>query len=145
MSAFTIRVYALLFSDQMEVLLLDECFKGREFTKFPGGGLEFGEGPMETILRELKEELQLVRIELEHFYTTDFFVQSAFHSQTQVLSIYYKGLTMINKDELRLDQEDDKLMGLRWLPLEELTEDHLTFPIDKKVAGMLKLQATGNN
>ena len=40
---FTIRVYGILLHKGC-VLVCDELIKGRHITKFPGGGLEFGEG-----------------------------------------------------------------------------------------------------
>jgi hypothetical protein len=44
---FNVRVYVVLyFSDRKHVLIADELIKGRRIIKFPGGGLEFGEGPV---------------------------------------------------------------------------------------------------
>ncbi|MFN5439619.1 MAG: NUDIX hydrolase, partial [Bacteroidota bacterium] len=41
---FNIRVYGILISDDNQVLVSDEFIRGNYYTKFPGGGLEFGEG-----------------------------------------------------------------------------------------------------
>jgi hypothetical protein len=41
---FNIRVYGLLINKQQEVLVTDEYRIGMYMTKFPGGGLEYGEG-----------------------------------------------------------------------------------------------------
>ena len=89
MKNFNVRVYGILIHDN-KVLVSDEHIKGMNITKLPGGGLEFGEGTIECVIREFKEELDL-EIEVEsHFYTTDFFVNSAFSINNQVISIYYK-------------------------------------------------------
>jgi len=44
MYQFNVRVYGLLINDRQEILISDEQEYGIQFTKFPGGGLEYGEG-----------------------------------------------------------------------------------------------------
>ena len=58
MATFTIRVYGLLL-EQGHVLVSDELIKGRPITKFPGGGLEYGEGLKDCLVREVREEVAL--------------------------------------------------------------------------------------
>jgi len=126
------------------VLLSDEMIRGRLITKFPGGGLEFGEGPAECIVREFREETGLEVEVLSHFYTTDFFVRSAFDNECQVISIYYtvgvaekiKKLDLITAVESLEKDPDQKF---RWVRLSELVEDDLSLVIDKKVAQMLSV------
>jgi len=137
MIKYTIRVYAIILNKQNEVLLLNESYNGIDFTKFPGGGMEKGEGTLDCLHRELKEELDLCDLDLNHFYTTDFYVESAFSHQTQVLSIYYKSKTTIKESDISFDSKDPKLKGYKFVPLNELSENDLTFPIDKKVTGLL--------
>ncbi|HMZ45647.1 MAG TPA: NUDIX domain-containing protein, partial [Chitinophagaceae bacterium] len=89
MALFNIRVYGILKDDNNNVLLSDEYIYGNYFTKFPGGGLEFGEGTRECLIREFKEETGLDIIVGKHIYTTDFFQISAFNNKDQIISIYY--------------------------------------------------------
>ena len=89
MSSFTIRVYGICIDDDNRVLVSDEFIYGKYVTKFPGGGLQFGEGTIDCLKREMMEEaFQEVEV-LEHFYTTHFFQPSAFDPTKQVMSIYY--------------------------------------------------------
>lgn len=139
---FNVRVYGLLIHEQ-NVLVTDEFLSNMEITKFPGGGLEFGEGTIECIIREFHEELNIpVKVE-KHFYTTDFFVKSAFND-TQVISIYYivsteKPENINTVDEAhRYEEKKEGAQIFRWLPLSELSENDFTFVIDKKVATLLK-------
>lgn len=134
---YTIRVYAIVFDTDNEILLMDETHRGLNFTKFPGGGLEWGEGILDCAKRELREELGLTNIDLVQFYTTDFFVESYFDTSTQVISIYYKTKTPIRKADVKFTGHDPHLLGIKWLPLARLTKDDVTFPIDKVVVGML--------
>ena len=71
---FIIRVYGLVINPQNEVLLTDEYRYETNMTKFPGGGLHYGEGLIDCLKREFREECNGQEIEnIRHFYTTDFF------------------------------------------------------------------------
>ena len=86
---FSIRVYGILINAQKQVLVSDEFIRGMYITKFPGGGLEFGEGTRDCLKREFMEEMQL-HVEIgNHIYTTDFYQMSAFNKDYQIVSIYY--------------------------------------------------------
>lgn len=137
-SNFTIRVYGLILKEN-HVLISSESYKNQQMVKFPGGGLEFGEGTADCILREMKEEFNLDIEVIDHFYTTDFFVSSAFHANTQVISIYYQ--IAVKNEVIPVDQEFSDEAGVRklvWRDLAEIHPEDLTFPIDQKVVKMLK-------
>src|SRR6478736_6455356 len=88
-SRFTIRVYGILKYEHNRILLSDEFIRGDYFTKFPGGGMELGEGTRDCLKREFKEETGLDVTVGDHIYTTDYFQQSAFNNKDQIVSIYY--------------------------------------------------------
>lgn len=136
MKRFNIRVYGICINENKEILLSDESFKGHEFTKFPGGGLEWGEGTRECLIREFQEEFQL-EIEVgELFYLTDFFQASAFSEVDQVISVYYH--IKLPKNTHMLNQTGDKGEHLHWVQLSGFHEDLLTFPIDRHVAKLIR-------
>lgn len=136
---FNIRVYGLLIEND-KILVADEIIKGKPYTKFPGGGLELGEGTINCIVREFMEETGMDVKVIGHFYTTDFFQQSAFNPVDQIISIYYKVARVgeLKPNHVLPVNDKEELLSLRWLPLSELTEDTVQLPIDKIVAGMLK-------
>lgn len=142
MKIFNVRVYGILL-DEGKVLVSDELIKGNLITKFPGGGLEFGEGTIECLIREFKEEMNLDIEVLNHFYTTDFFVASAFSPNNQVISIYYHVKAKaplevkISTKAYDFESETDGAQAFRWLPIDELNEGNFTFAIDKKVSLLL--------
>ena len=141
MKKFNIRVYGLIINEDNEILVSDECRFSELFTKFPGGGLQWGEGTKECLIRELKEELEMESKIGELFYVTDFFQQSAFRSEDQLISFYYL-VDSIDTANINVsisgDSSDNSEEVFRWVPLERISPELMTFPIDKHVAGMLK-------
>lgn len=135
--AFTIRVYGLL-QHENKLLLSRENIYGGVYTKFPGGGLEFGEGTIDCLKREFMEECQLqVQVD-EHFYTTENFVPSAFSSKMQVMSIYYRvscsdlSPLLHRTEPSKLEKHGDQ--ELIWKTIDELNPHELNLPIDRLVA-----------
>lgn len=146
---YTVRVYGILLDDNSRILVSDEFIRGDYFTKFPGGGLELGEGTRDCLKREFKEETGLDVIVGDHIYTTDYFQQSAFNAFDQIISIYYfvqaEGLNELQVKtkvfDFELHQTADpqgQSEVLRWIEWDELTEDSVSLPIDKLVVCLLK-------
>jgi 8-oxo-dGTP diphosphatase len=143
-SRFNVRVYGVCRNANQEVLVADERIKGKLITKFPGGGLEFGEGTLECVKREFIEETgQAVHV-IRHFYTTDFFVASVFNPTSQVICIYYE---VMFKEAPRFSTETiafnfpegtEDLLRFRWLSQDKITPDSFTFPTDQRVAELLQ-------
>lgn len=143
MFKFNVRVYGLLINENNEILLSDEEEYGFRFIKFPGGGLEYGEGLADALKREFLEECN-VEIEIqEHFYTTDFFIKSAFND-SQVISVYYKvkalGTLHLEFKKVPYDfgAPGDILQAFRWKSVYELETTDVTFPTDQRVIELLK-------
>jgi 8-oxo-dGTP diphosphatase len=145
MSSFNVRVYGLLINERNEILISDEKEYGMRFSKFPGGGLEFGEGLIDGLKREFIEECGLKIEVLQHYYTTDFFVKSLFHD-AQLISVYYKVKNLapvnlnIKQKQFDFDGDVEPLQAFRWVKLAELNEHDVTFPVDKHVVKLLREQ-----
>ena len=142
-SKFNIRVYGICINDG-HVLLSDETFNGVRMTKFPGGGLHFGEGTIDCLKREAMEEFNREITILDHFYTTDFFQPALFFENTQLISIYYTikipDLPPFPTSETPIFTDDGRTQHLRWVSVRRLCQDQLTFPIDQIVAQMVRTQ-----
>lgn len=150
MNQFTIRIYGILLNNNKQVLVSDEYIRGKYYTKFPGGGLELGEGTRDCLQREFKEEMDL-DVEIgEHIYTTDFFQMSAFNPNHQFIAIYYfaKALQPItvpirtkefdfDEQQLQLYQQTQQIETFRFVNWENFSVDAVTLPIDKIVASLL--------
>lgn len=147
---FNLRVYGILINDHNQVLVSDEYIEGKYYTKFPGGGLEIGEGTRDCLAREFKEELNLQIEVTRHIYTTDFYQQSAFNPADQIISIYYyvKALEPVEIDpsvkpfdfsaeKMAIYQQTKKIETFRFVDLAGFTPGNVSFPIDKLVAKMI--------
>ena len=141
---FNIRVYAIIFdvSDKY-ILLSDEVINDVQMTKFPGGGMNFGEGTIDCLKREAIEEFGQEIEVLQHFYTTDIFQKALFFEDQQLISIYYKARFLIQPKfetpEIKFVflKNNDNGQTFRWFPLVKLHADLFAFPIDKIVSTML--------
>lgn len=151
MERFNIRVYGILINDEKQVLVSDEFIRGQYYTKFPGGGLEFGEGTRDCLKREFMEELNLEVEVLDHLYTTDFFQESAFRPGDQIISIYYLVKPMqtisarlsdkkfdFDEEQLLRYEEKQEVETFRFIGWENLSAEGVTLPIDKIVVELIK-------
>ena len=148
---FTIRVYGLLITEDNKILVSDEFIRGNYYTKFPGGGLEFGEGTRECLAREFMEEMNLKVKVGEHLYTTDFFQISAFDNTHQLVSIYYwvhpledikapirDKLFDFDDNQMEVYNETGETETFRLIHIDEFGSHSVSLPIDKVVADIIK-------
>ena len=130
---FNIRVYGILI-DNNSVLVADELILGKLVTKFPGGGLSYGEGTIDCLKREFMEETNNIIEVVDHFYTTDYFQPSAFKKQDQIISIYY----LVKSPEAISTVQVEENLSLRWIAMKDISEDDFTLPIDKIIGKKLR-------
>jgi ADP-ribose pyrophosphatase YjhB (NUDIX family) len=148
---FNLRVYGILINDSRQVLVSDEYIRGRYYTKFPGGGLELGEGTRDCLRREFKEEMNLSVHVGDHIYTTDHYQKSAFNPDHQIISIYYfvdalEPITAplrtkefdFDEDQLKIYEEVKEIETFRFINWDLFSPECVTLPIDKIVAEILK-------
>ena len=134
--SFNLRVYALII-EQDSILVSKELISEKYLYKFPGGGLEHGEGLIEGLQRESLEEMNQNLKNIEHFYTTDFFQQSQFDSKDQLIAVYYKvKLTSKINNKLEVPLKDAPVF--EWKKIIDFSEKDLHFPTDKYVFNLLK-------
>jgi 8-oxo-dGTP diphosphatase len=150
---FNVRVYGILMNEAKQVLVADEYIRGGYYTKFPGGGLEFGEGTRDCLKREFKEEMDLdVRIG-DHIYTTDFFQMSAFTPDQQIIAIYYFAHALepikapirtkefdFDEQQMAVYKQTGECETFRFIDWVNFSSAVVTLPIDKIVADLVKAE-----
>lgn len=129
---FNIRVYAICVKNN-KVLALKELFAGIKLIKFPGGGLEFGEGTVDCLIREFKEELNLNILVKDAFYIQESFIPSLAKDQKQLLTLYFYVDILNLQDLIVLDKNIEEVL---WIDL--TNENPFSLPVDKIVFDKLK-------
>lgn len=126
-NGFNVRVYGICIKDK-HILLLEEPFMGKELTKFPGGGLEFGEGTVDCLKREFEEELNLVVKAVKPYYIQEDYVPTLAKNNLQIVLLYFL-VEYEHWDSFQI--LDSKITNVFW---HDLSKDcPLVLPIDQKV------------
>ncbi len=140
---FNVRIYGLFIHDGF-LLVSDELLQGKPFTKLPGGGLEFGESPIECLHREADEEMGAKITVVEPFYTTDEYIQSYFRPWQQVICMYFncqfQDVASIKVSEQIMDFDysiTENQESFRWVKLKDLTAEKFAFLSDQTAINKL--------
>lgn len=139
---FNVRVYGLIRWEN-QVLVSDEYLWGKPYTKFPGGGLEWGEGISACLKREIMEELKQEISNEKLFYLTEFFQESAYNKSHQIISIYYTAechhpqAIPVSTQRFNFQKSEHGEQVFRWQKIEALNPADFHFPIDKVVVEKL--------
>lgn len=147
---FNIRVYILLLDESQEHLLLsDEIVEGGYYTKFPGGGLEYGEGILDCLHREALEEFgQDVEV-LRQFYTSENFQRSRFVPEDQIICVYYECRLPRDPNGRRRPrfrvaertydfvEHREREESFRWRRLDAIEPEEMSLPLDRVVLARL--------
>ena len=135
MGKFNIRVYGLWIKNQ-KVLISHENIDGFKMTKFPGGGLEFGEGVVDCLKREFREELGVELVELSLLHVSNRFIKSSFKNNEQVVAVHYlvKSNQEISNYNIVHPTGVGKLNSIQfvWSDINKELHDSLTFEMDKE-------------
>lgn len=136
---FTVRVYGILVHNN-KILISHERYKKKAFSKFPGGGLKLGEGVINGLKREFKEEMD-IEIEPSYlFHVTESLQISRFDNEKQVIALYYivqshetEKIPILNKEELHPNKGE----VFEWIELNAFKNEMLSFESDREAAQKL--------
>ena len=139
---FNVRVYALIVKNN-RLLISEEQHGGVFLRKFPGGGLQFGEGIVQALHRELKEELN-ADVESEKLLcVTEDFVVSFLNNKQQVIGVHYWVELKQDYSDNHLDNNRVELengyIHFKWVMIDELKADDFSSPVDKSAFEKLKI------
>lgn len=110
--------------------ILSTRSKGKDKYYIPGGKREKGEGDMEALIREIKEELSVKLIESSIEFVENFEGQAHGHEEGVIVKMQcYKGLY---QGQLIPDSEIEEIVWLKYKDLENVS------PVDKIIFKWLK-------
>jgi len=141
-----VRVYGIFLNNMNQILVSDEYYYGQYITKFPGGGMEFGETTIECVKREWAEELR-VDIEVgKHIHTSEVFQAYPFRDDVQIISIYYfvRPLDVLDMkiNEIPFDfpisEETHHNFAVRWIHINLFNSECMTLLSDKMVTEIIR-------
>ena len=135
MNKFNVRVYGIWIKSD-KILLSHENIDGYAMTKFPGGGLEFGEGALDCLKREFMEELGVKICQSKLVHVSEKYIPSAFKRNEQVIAVHY----LVDSDDSILNYEniqdtavgESNLLSFKWHKLNPSLIDDLSFEMDKE-------------
>lgn len=139
LSRFNVRVYGILV-DQGRILISHERYKEKQFTKFPGGGLQLGESVLECIVREFKEEMNITVNPSYLFHVTESLQISGFYPEDQVIALYYIVVSdEVNKIKTSSDKSSIPEKGeiVEWVDMKDFDKGILSFESDREAASKL--------
>lgn len=140
MNRFNLRAYGWVLDSSRGILLSEERGYGLKFTKFPGGGVELGESPLEALRREFFEETKLHVPAAALAHVTEACVPSSF-DDSQVIAIYYLVSGFSDTELAQLEgirtfgeekEEHVDFQRLFWENDLISVQDRLTFEMDQK-------------
>lgn len=120
-------VYGLIIEDE-KILLVKKC-KGAYTGKYdlPGGSIEYGEKPIETLKRELQEETNTEIKKAVLFDANSVVVEWIHHEEDESLhhiGIIYE-VSLIN-NQVKEDADGHDSLGAVWIPIKDLTKDNIS-------------------
>lgn len=140
---FNVRIYGVCIENNC-LLITDEIRGGMKMTKLPGGGLEFGEGIEDALIREFEEEMGILVEVGDIFYVNPFLETSGFTPSDQVIAMFYwvklleRPEDTIFSDKAFDFEEKEGMQKFRWFPLEKLSTGIMTFKTDKGLVEKLQ-------
>ncbi|ULL17780.1 NUDIX domain-containing protein [Paenibacillus sp. H1-7] len=137
-----IGVYGILVRDH-QVLLVQKA-RGPHIHKwdFPGGSIEFGEEPYETLKREFAEETGLTDIagiiRKASSYTLIYPSRETELEHLHHIGIIYDVEASSGLEKLRSDGDGQDSLGARWIRLEELGRMEVTPFVQEWISSRMK-------
>ena len=123
--------YGILINDDKILLIKKNSGPYDGLLDLPGGTIEFGERPFDTLKRELKEEVGINVLEFELFDTDS--VNFEWNYQGKIINVHHIGIFYkiikyegnIKKENV-IDEINDDSLGAEFYEIDKLNRDSLS-------------------
>jgi len=117
MANIRVRAQAVILDEENRILLVNHVKDGKEYFVLPGGGVEFGETAEESLLRELKEELDITDVKsIKFLKARDFIPEDKIR---HILDLYF--YVRADVSGVKLTEDDGIIKGFGFFSLDELS------------------------
>jgi len=117
MANIRVRAQAVILDEENRILLVNHVKDGKEYFVLPGGGVEFGEAAEESLLRELKEELDITDVKsIKFLKARDFIPEDKIR---HILDLYF--YVRADVSGVKLAEDDGIIKGFGFFSLDELS------------------------
>ena len=126
-----IGVYGLIIKEDKIILIKKKTGPYDGKLDLPGGSIEFGETPSETLKREIQEEVGINILDYNLFDASSVLVDWDYNNEiikTEHIGIFYK-VSNYNGDikkEIEIDNVNDDSLGADFYDIKDLTKDKLS-------------------
>lgn len=124
-------VYGLIIKDEKIVLIkkVGGPYNGK--LDLPGGTIEWGETPEQTLIRELNEEVGIDVIKYELFDANSIIFEWIHKEELERghhLGIFYKILDYNNEllEDIKIDEQNDDSLGAKFYEIDKLKKSELS-------------------
>ena len=126
---FNVRASALIYNKEKTKVLLFNI-EGRDFYMLPGGRIEQLEESVNTIKREIKEEIGYDNLDFSFLALSEEFVNAKGYDNHQ-LNIIYKAIYTDNIENLDFNGLEGDWINFKWIDIKEINKIKI-FPNDIK-------------
>lgn len=127
-----VSIKAIFFKEEKIFMLKDE--KGK--WEFPGGGIEFGEHPEESLQRELKEELGIDKVQIGDIINVWDFVSKRNDVDHQHIIIVYECKADLSNISISSEHVEH-----RWITLDEINSSVMNNGYKETINKFIKLKS----
>ena len=123
--------YGLIIEERKIVLIKKKGGPYNEKLDLPGGTIEWGETPEQTLIRELNEEVGIDVTNYELFDTNSVVLEWMHKEELEKvhhLGIFYKILDYNNDvlEKIKIDEKNDDSLGARFYEIDKLRKNELS-------------------
>lgn len=130
-------VKAIIFNEKKEFLILRQNIEGKVFVDIPGGKVEKGENPYETLVREVKEETDLDINIIKPIGMWWFERAKADKNQVICNTFLCEVVEKNTEVDISKNPSEDTIFKYEWISKEDFLKDENNHP--KNYFGSLKL------